>query len=206
MTSHPDLKPRRAWGRALALALLVVGAVTALALSPVGAPVLARLQTAFAPRAAVGGPFSLVDQTGARRTEKDFAGRPLLIFFGFTHCPDVCPTTLTSLGRWLEALGPDAHDLAPLFVTVDPERDTPPVLADYLKAFDPRIVGLTGTPDEVAHMLRAYRAFARKTETGDFEHTAALYVMGRKGELVQLLGYDRPDAEIVVALRKAVAS
>ncbi len=167
---------------------------------------LAWLQTTFAPRAAVGGPFTLVDHTGARRTQMDFAGRPQLIFFGFTHCPDVCPTTLTSLGRWLEALGPEARDLAPLFVTVDPERDTPAVLAQYLTAFDPRIVGLTGTPAEVAGMLRTYRAFARKTESGDFEHTAALYVMGRKGELVQLIAYDRPDAEILAALRKAVAS
>ncbi len=185
---------------------LVPVAVAGLALSPIGAPVLAWLETTFAPRAAVGGPFALTDQTGARRTEKDFAGKPLLIFFGFTHCPDVCPTTLASLGRWLEALGPQARDLAPLFVTVDPERDTPPVLADYLKAFDPRIVGLTGTPAEVAQMLRAYRAYARKTESGDFEHTAALYVMGRHGELVQLVGYNRPDEEIVAALRKAVQS
>lgn len=206
MTMRPDTRRRPTpWRSLIALAGLI-GLLAALAVSPVGTPVLYWIAATFAPRAAVGGPFSLLDQTGTRRTERDFAGKPMLLFFGFTHCPDVCPTTLSSVSRWLKSLGPDARWLAPIFVTVDPERDTPALLAAYLEAFDPRIVGLTGTPGEVAQMLRLYHVYARKTETGDFEHTAALYLMGRDGTLRQLLEYDGSDEEAVAALRKAINS
>jgi protein SCO1/2 len=160
----------------------------------------------LSPRPAVGGPFSLVDHTGQRRTEKDFAGRPVLLFFGFTHCPDVCPTTLTSVGRWLAALGSRGDRIVPLFVTVDPERDTTAVLAEYMKAFDPRIIGLTGTADEVAHMLKTYRAYARKTETGDFEHTAAVYLLDGNGTLASLIGNNRPDEAAIATLEEALAT
>jgi protein SCO1/2 len=166
---------------------------------------LAWVGETLSPRPAVGGPFSLLDHTGTRRTQKDFAGRPVLLFFGFTHCPDVCPTTLAAVSRWLQALGPDASRITPLFVTVDPERDTVPVLAGYLKAFDPRIVGLTGSSSEVAHMLRTYRAYARRTETGDFEHTAAVYLLDSQGALSNLIAFNRPDEEFMAALEKLVA-
>jgi protein SCO1/2 len=206
------MKPRsdpisgRARWRPLVVAVALLGILAALAVSPVGAPALTWLSDTFAPRAAVGGPFSLIDQKGKRRSAADFTGRPMLLFFGFTHCPDVCPTTLASVSRWLEALGPDAAKLTPVFVTVDPERDTPALLATYLEAFDPRIVGLTGSPKEVAEMLRRYRVYARKTETGDFEHTAALYLMGRDGKLVQILRDTGGDGAAVAALRRAIGT
>lgn len=129
----------------------------------------------------------------------------MLLVFGFTHCPDVCPTTLAAVSRWMEALGPDADRLAALFVTVDPERDTPATLSDYMKAFDPRIVALTGTPEEVQNMLKTFRAFARKTSTGDFEHTAAVYLLDGDGALLQLIDYAQPDETILAALRGALA-
>jgi protein SCO1/2 len=184
----------------LAAALAVAG----LGLAPPGQRMLDWLGETLAPRAAIGGPFSLIDHRGQRRTERDFVGRPMLLFFGFTHCPDVCPTTLSAVSRWLEALGPDADRLAALFVTVDPARDTPAVLSDYLQAFDARIVGLTGSPEEVAYMLQAFRAFARQTGTGAFEHTAAVYLFDGEGVLLRLVDYTRPDEVNVAALKEAL--
>lgn len=193
----------RPW-RAVAIALVVALALAGLALTPPGGRVLAWLGDTLSPRPAVGGPFSLVDHKGARRTEKDFAGRPMLLFFGFTHCPDVCPTTLASVSGWLAALGPDADRIAALFVTVDPERDTPHVLAEYMQAFDPRILGLTGTAAEVTAMLKTFRAFARKTETGDFEHTAAVYLIDERGHLLRLIEMAQSDDVAIAALKDAL--
>lgn len=192
--------------RSVALALILALAVAGLALTPPGSRVLAWIGETLSPRPAVGGPFSLVDHTGQRRTERDFAGRPMLLFFGFTHCPDVCPTTLASVGRWLASIGPEADRMATLFVTVDPDRDTPRVLAEYMQAFDPRIIGLSGTKDEVALMLKTFRAFARKTETGDFEHTAAVYLIGGDGRLLSLIEATQSDDIAISALQKALAS
>ncbi|MEZ5925383.1 MAG: SCO family protein [Hyphomicrobiaceae bacterium] len=205
MTANPKFRSqgRPAWRRSL-LAIAVALGLGAFAMTAPGARLLVWLGQTFAPRAAVGGPFSLVDQTGARRTDKDFAGHPMLLFFGFTHCPDICPTTLASVGRWLDALGPEADGLRPIFVTVDPERDTPAALAEYMSAFDSRITGLTGTPAEIVSMLRTYRAYARKTEAGDVEHTAALYLIDETGALRRLISYNRPDDEIVAALRELI--
>jgi protein SCO1/2 len=151
------------------------------------------------PTSAIGGAFSLVNQDGARVTEKDFAGRPHLVFFGFTHCPDVCPTTLFQISEVLRATGEKGRDLRVLFISVDPERDTPAALKDYLSSFDPRIVALTGTQAEVDAAIRAYRAYARKVPTsgGDYtmEHTAAVYLMDRNGRLVSTFNLGRPPAE-----------
>jgi protein SCO1/2 len=191
--------------RSIAATLVAAVVLAGLALTPPGSRMLAWLGETLAPRPAVGGPFSLIDQRGQRRTEKDFAGRPMLLVFGFTHCPDVCPTTLAAVSRWMEALGADANRVAALFVTVDPERDTPATLSDYMQAFDPRIVALTGTPEEVASMLKTFRAFARKTSTGDFEHTAAVYLLDGDGALLQLIDYAQPDETILAALRGALA-
>ncbi len=193
----------RPW-RAVAIALAIAIALAGLALTPPGARVLAWFGETLSPRPAVGGPFSLIDHAGQRRTEKDFAGRPMLLFFGFTHCPDVCPTTLASVSRWLAAAGPEANRMAALFVTVDPERDTSQVLAEYMQAFDPRIAALTGSPDEVAHMLKTFRAFARKTETGDFEHTAAVYLFDEDGRLIRLIEMTQPDDVAIAALKGAL--
>ena len=145
----------------------------------------------------IGGPFRLVDQSGKSVTEADFRGKPTLVFFGYTHCPDVCPTTLASLSQVLGDLGPDKQ-VAVLFITVDPERDTPAVLKDYLSSFDPRIVGLTGDPEAVAATLRLYRVYAKKvpTQGSDYsmDHTGVVYLMNRDGAFVQSFNaeLDRP--------------
>jgi protein SCO1/2 len=136
----------------------------------------------------IGGPFQLTDQTGASVTEKSLQGKPTLMFFGFTHCPDICPTSLFEISEVLRAMGPDADRVNAYFVTVDPERDTPPVMKDYLQSFDPHLKGLTGSPEAVAKMIKAYRVYAKKVplKDGDYtmDHTAAAYLLDREGRFV----------------------
>ncbi|NEU13389.1 SCO family protein [Methylobacterium sp. BTF04] len=154
----------------------------------------------------VGGPFTLTDQDGKRVTERDFAGATHLVFFGFTHCPDVCPTTLQQIGDVLQALGPKGRDTKALFIAVDPERDTPAALKTYLASFDPRIVGLTGSPEEVNAAVKAYRAYVRKVPTkGDdytMEHTALVYVMDGRNRFINALNLTRPPAEAAADLAR----
>ena len=139
-------------------------------------------------RALIGGPFTLTDHTGRRVTDRDFAGRPMVIFFGFTNCPDVCPSGLQVLSAALDKLGPKAEKLAPLFVSVDPERDTHERLAQYVKSFHPRIIGLTGTPEQVDNVARAYRVYFKKApsdgSTGSYsiDHSSIFYIMDAAGE------------------------
>src|SRR4051795_8871436 len=112
--------------------------------------------------AAIGGPFRLTDQAGQTVTEKNLQGKPTLIFFGFTHCPDVCPTSLFEISEVLRALGKDADRVNAYFISVDPERDTKDAMKDYLSSFDPHLKGLTGDPEQIAKVLSAYRVYARK--------------------------------------------
>ncbi|HEY0220458.1 MAG TPA: SCO family protein [Afipia sp.] len=138
--------------------------------------------------ASVGGPFRLTDQTGQVITEKNLQGRPTLIFFGFTHCPDVCPTSLFEMSEVLRAMGKDASRVNAYFISVDPERDTPEAMKNYLSSFDPNLKGLTGSPDAVASVLAAYRVYAKKVplKDGDYtmDHTALIYLMDRDGKFV----------------------
>ena len=138
--------------------------------------------------AAVGGPFHLEDQNGRPVSDQDIKGRPFLVFFGFTHCPDVCPTTLFDISEVLKRLGKDADHTGALFITVDPERDTPAVLKDYLSNFDPHLRGLTGDAAAVEAALRAYRVYAKKVPLpgGDYtmDHTAVVYLMDKDGRFV----------------------
>lgn len=137
----------------------------------------------------IGGDFALVDHDGRRVTQASYPGRHLLVFFGFTNCPDVCPLALGEVSVALDALGPAAAaKLQPLFVSVDPERDTPAVLKDYVSAFDPRITGLTGTPEEIAAAARAYRVYFKKVPVEGalgytMDHSAFVYLMGPDGRL-----------------------
>ena len=155
---------------------------------------------------AVGGPFQLTSQDGRTITEKDLKGRPFLVFFGFTHCPDVCPTALFEISEVLRQLGPDAEKTRALFVTVDPERDTPEKLKEYLSSFDPRLIGLTGDPDAVARMLKTYRAYARKvpTDGGGYtmDHTALVYLMDKQGNFVAPFNLKRRPEEAAAELRR----
>jgi protein SCO1/2 len=154
----------------------------------------------------VGGPFSLVDQNGAAVTEKALVGKPSIVFFGFTNCPDVCPTTLYEMTQVYAALGDRADRLNSFFVTVDPERDTPEQLKKYLSSFDPHIMALTGPREALDPMLRAYRVYAKKTPTanGDYtmDHTALVYLMDKKGRFVGAFNLQRPPAQSVQELEK----
>ncbi|UDL94475.1 SCO family protein [Lichenihabitans sp. PAMC28606] len=146
----------------------------------------------------VGGEFALVDQNGKAVTRADFAGKPMIVFFGYTHCPDVCPTTLSDLTQMLNAYG-TSEPVSALFITVDPERDTPAVMKDYLSSFDPRISGLTGTPEAIKAVEKAYKVYAKKvpTKDGDYsmDHTAVVYVMDRDGRFVNALNLSqKPEA------------
>ncbi|MCC7346946.1 MAG: SCO family protein [Variibacter sp.] len=155
---------------------------------------------------AVGGPFRLIDQNGRPITDQDLKGKPTLIFFGFTRCPDICPTTLFEVSEVLRQLGPDADRTRALFVTVDPERDTAPALKDYLSSFDPHLVGVTGSAEDIAAMLKAYRVYARKvpTESGDYtmDHTALIYLMDKDGKFVAPFNLKRKPEEAAADLRR----
>lgn len=149
---------------------------------------------------AIGGTFSLTAQDGRTITEKDLLGGPSIIFFGFTHCPDICPTALYDIGQIYSALGDKGSSLKTFFMTVDPERDTQDLLKTYLSSFDRRIIGLTGSPEAVSKAMKAYRAFARKVplENGNYtmDHTALVYLMDSKGRFVSSLNFDRPPEEL----------
>jgi protein SCO1 len=138
--------------------------------------------------AAVGGPFHLEDQDGKAVTDQDMKGKPFLVFFGFTHCPDVCPTTLFDMSRLMRQLGPDADRTGALFITVDPERDTPQVMKDYLSNFDPHLRGLTGDQTAVDAAVKAYRVYAKKVplDGGDYtmDHTGVVYLMDKTGQFI----------------------
>ena len=151
----------RARRMAVPLAAFVFGLVV------LGAALVLTLAPSQTGSSALGGPFTLVNQDGRTVTQEDVAGRPHLVFFGFTHCPDVCPTTLYQISEVLRASGEKGRDLRALFITVDPERDRPEVLKEYLASFDGRITGLTGDPAAVEAAVKAYRAYARKVPTKD---------------------------------------
>jgi protein SCO1 len=157
----------------------------------------------------IGGPFMLVDDRGAQVTEAALKGKPTVIYFGYTFCPDVCPTTLTDLAQWMQMLGPDADKLNYVFVTVDPERDTPRVMHDYVSAFDPRIRWLTGTPDQIAKIAREYRVYYKRIPTSDggyvMDHSAILDLMDAKGKFVGLIAYQEKTASAVAKLRSLAA-
>ena len=154
----------------------------------------------------IGGPFQLTDHNGRVLTDKDMIGRPFLVFFGFTHCPDVCPTALFEISEIFKQLGPKGDNVRALFITVDPERDTPPILKDYLSNFDPRIIGLTGGAEELAAVIKAYRGYYKKIprDDGDYtmDHTAIVYLMGKDGQFVSPFSLRRTTEAAAADLRK----
>lgn len=170
---------------------VLIGAVAAVALLPAAREALfgsAGPQTSG--KALIGGPFTLTDASGKQVTDKDFRGRYLLVFFGFTNCPDICPAGLQLMSAALDKIGAKADNIAPVFISVDPARDTREKLGAYVKNFNDRIVGLTGTPEEIAAVAKAYRVFYEKTPNGaspneyGMNHTSIIYLMGPDGEYV----------------------
>jgi len=156
--------------------------------------------------AMIGGPFKLTDQNGKEVTDQDLKGRPFLVFFGFTHCPDVCPTTLFEVSEIMRALGPDADRARAVFITVDPERDTPTVMKDYMSSFDPHLTGLTGDPAAVAAVGKAYRVYFKKVplDQGGYtmDHTAIVYLMDKDGRFVSPFSLKRSADAAAADLRK----
>jgi protein SCO1/2 len=192
----------------VAIALFVIGALAVGQYSFFGG----RLLTAgseLKPGAPLGGPFKLVDEEGAPVTEAIFREKPSVTLFGYTHCPDVCPTGLSEMGKWAEELGPDADKLRFVFVTVDPERDTPETMRDYVTAFSDRIVGISGAPDAVHAMVKDYKIYSRKVplEGGDYsmDHTASMILQDAKGNFVGTIDTSESHAMGLAKLKHLVA-
>jgi protein SCO1/2 len=179
--------------------LVICFGVVAIVTGRVSAPVAQQI-------AAIGGPFKLTDQNGQTVTDQDMKGRPFLVFFGFTHCPDVCPTTLFEVSQIFRALGPDADKVRALFITVDPERDTPALMKDYLSSFDPHMAGLTGDPAAVAAVAKAYRVYYKKVplDQGGYtmDHTAIIYLMDKEGRFVAPFSLKRTTEAAAADLRR----
>ncbi|MDX8479485.1 SCO family protein [Mesorhizobium sp. VK24D] len=156
-----------------------------------------------------GAPFALTDEKGAPITEAALRGHPSLVFFGYTNCPDVCPTTLFEMAGWLKTLGDDGKNLRGYFVTVDPERDTPEVMKTYVSSLSDRITGITGDPDKVHAMAKAFGIYFRKVETGDgnysMDHTASVLLLNAKGEFAGTIAYGE-SADTAIAKLKRLAA
>jgi cytochrome oxidase Cu insertion factor (SCO1/SenC/PrrC family) len=160
-------------------------------------------------RGSVGGPFTLTDQAGKQRSDADFRGKLMIVYFGYTYCPDVCPTDLMAITQALDALGPAAEGVQPVFITIDPERDTKG-LADYVSAFHPSLVGLTGSPDEIRKVANSYKAFYAKVEderSGNYaiDHAGIIYLMGRNGEYLGFMPPQTNPDRLTEILRKNLA-
>lgn len=187
-----------------AIVAVGLGLLTALPLSACGKDEAGAARSLIK----IGGPFKLVDMNGARVTEKSLLGKPTAIFFGFTYCPEVCPTTMADLTAWLKALGPDADKLNVVFVTVDPERDTPEQLRLYLSNFDPRIRGFTGAPEEIAKTAKAYRVYYQKVpqDGGGYtiDHSSAVYLFDARGEFIEPIAYQAPAERALRQLRDLI--
>jgi len=157
-------------------------------------------------RPPIGGPFQLTDHDGKTVTDVSLRGKPTLIFFGYTHCPDVCPTALFDISEVLHAMGKDADRVNAYFVTVDPERDTPPIMKDYLSSFDPHLKGLSGDAEQTRKVIAAYRVYAKKIPTADgdysMDHTALVYLMDRDGKFVHPFNLKRTPEEAAADLKR----
>ena len=160
-------------------------------------------------RGPVGGPFTLTDQTGRKRSDGEFRGKLMVVYFGYTSCPDVCPADLMAISQALDALGPAAQDIQPVFITIDPERDSK-VMADYVAAFHPGFIGLTGSPEQVRKVADAYKAYYAKVpdERGagySIGHAGVIYLMGRAGEYLGFMPPQTSPERLTEVLRKYLA-
>jgi protein SCO1/2 len=194
------------------LAGFLVGGLAAFWLS--GAPQQNTGEVQSTGKALVGGPFELVNHDGQPVTNQDFRGRLMLVFFGFTHCPDICPTELQTMAVALNQLGKDADKIAPLFITLDPERDTPEQIKSYVQSFDNRFIGLTGTREQIDKVAKAYRVYHRKAKPSDeadasnytIDHSAFVYLIDGKGEYITHFSFGVPPDKMVEGIRRSLQS
>ncbi|MEZ5907210.1 MAG: SCO family protein [Hyphomicrobiaceae bacterium] len=187
---------------AVVTAAAVVAAVATLLVLGTGNP----LRSTASYKALVGGPFTMTTQDGKRLSERDLLGKPFAVFFGFTQCPDVCPTTMLEVANMMTRLGPDADKMRFLFVTVDPDRDTPALLKSYLASFDKRIIGLVGTAAETERIVKAYRVFYEKVPTKagyTINHTATMFLMDAQGQFAKTIAF-KEDEKIKLSKLKAL--
>jgi cytochrome oxidase Cu insertion factor (SCO1/SenC/PrrC family) len=197
---------------------ILAGTVLGLALALVAAWQISRIEQRMAAEgqastrvgtASIGGPFTLVDQNGRTVTDADFRGRYMLIYFGFTSCPDVCPTELQVMAQAVDALGGKAQAVRPMLITIDPERDTPEQLAGYVTMFHPDMAGLTGTPEQIAEAARAYRVYYAKAEQegGDYtmDHSSFIYLMGPDGAFLDVYPGGTPPERIAESIEGHMA-
>lgn len=191
----------------LAALLIGGGAAAVVIMAP---PVSSPPAQSTASSLAIGGPFTLVGADGKPVTDHSYRGKWMLVYFGYTFCPDVCPTTLNNITQALAKLGPDANRISPLFITIDPKRDTPKVIGDYVKAFDPRIVGLTGSADQIAAVAKEYRVYyAPQPGAGDdylVDHSSFVYLMNPQGGFAKVLPGNMSGGEMAAAIRPFVGS
>jgi protein SCO1/2 len=187
---------------------ILAGIVAAVLTAAAGVGIVAYLA---APDGSIGGSFTLIAGDGAPVTERSFRGKWELVYFGYTYCPDACPTTLSTIAETLAALGPLADRLQPLFITVDPERDTPAAMAAYVRNFDPRIVGLTGSPAAIASVAKAFRIIYARHKTGDgpteylMDHSSVLIVMDPDGRFAGVIAADLGADRMTDKLRRLLA-
>jgi len=189
------------------IASLLCGGLAAAAEQPSAAQMMDDLMYG---RGRVGGPFTLTDQTGKQRSDTDFRGKLMIVYFGYTYCPDVCPTDLMAITQALDALGPAAEGVQPVFITIDPERDTK-LLAGYVSAFHRSLVGLTGSPDEIRKVANSYKAFYVKVQderSRDYsiDHAGVIYLIGRNGEYLGFMPPQTNPDRLTEVLRKNLAN
>jgi protein SCO1/2 len=169
------------------------------------------VRTEVTGKPSVGGPFSLVDQAGKPVTDKDFRGRYMLVFFGYTNCPDICPAGLQVMSAALEKLGHRADDVVPIMITLDPDHDTPQKLASYVKSFSPRLIGLTGSDSEIAAAAKSYRVYYQKVpdeqdpKQYSIDHSAIFYLMGKDGKLLAPIPHTNDVNQLASAIEKAIS-
>ena len=193
-----------AMAAAAVLALMVIGAATWFVLTP-------ATRSMAGGEALVGGPFTLTDQHGKEVTEQDFAGRHMLIYFGYTYCPDFCPMSLSNMTQALDLLPPEqAEQVVPILITVDPERDTVEQLAEYAPLFHPRLVALTGTPEQTKEAAKAYRVYFSKAGNVDgsdylMDHSTFIYLMGPDGQYLRHFSHSATPEEIAAGIAASIA-
>jgi cytochrome oxidase Cu insertion factor (SCO1/SenC/PrrC family) len=196
-------RPAVIFGLVTLLLALAIGAYALLSTKPV---------SIGSGLALVGGPFTMVNQKGETVTDKTFLGKPMLLFFGFTYCPDICPTELQVMAAALDELGSAGGDIQPIFVTVDPERDTPDVMANYVGNFGTRFTGLTGSPRQIAEMAATYRVFYAKQDNPKdpknylMDHSAIIYLMGSDGKFLKHFSYSTDAKALAAGLKQALGS
>ena len=193
---------------AISLVVIAAGGLAALILIPAGPQITKSMTSGLLVAGAIGGPFTLTANDGHIVSDQTYRGKWQLIYFGYTSCPDACPTALNNMGVALDRLGRDAAAVQPIFITVDPKRDTREALADYLKSFDPRIVALTGTEDQIGAVVKEYRVYvsAHSEEGSDYsvDHSSLYYLINPDGKFVGVLHGDFSGDEISGRLRDSM--